>query len=855
MILKQHLSDEQGFSDLLNYAHVIDDGVIVNKDGAFLVTYKFRGPDINSASSGELDALSSNFNRMLTFLDDGWMIYVDDMRIPSVTYPTAGAFPCRVAALIDEERRRLYEAEGAHYENLQFLTFVWKFPLPIIKTSRHWFIDGDDDKHGDYDLTKLLRLFLDSVERCVGLISTQLILEKLNTAALLSFLNATICGDIATVAVPPPQTFIDYALSRHNVCGGYVPKIGNKSIIILSFVGYVNRETIPGLLEEMSTYPIIYRWSNRFVPFGELTAEREIKRYQKNWNNKVKGFFGIVKEAVFGGSSDKIDVDALQMSNETTEALTANSNHSTRFGYWTSVLVLLHDKAELIEHAAKELAKYLEQAGFACIREDVNAFDAWLGSIPGHGSCNLRRVFLNSVNLAHLLPLPSIWVGTAFNAASSLLPPHSPPVFYAAATGKTPFRFHLDVADVGHQIVLGPTGAGKSTYLGFLIAQFLRYQGAQIFVFDKDYSHQALTVALDGHHYDIGNAEALSFCPLADLSTDTKKMRAVQFIESLVFLQNIKITPAIREAIARAIESLASERHAASRNITVLCSEVQHMEVRAALRYYTIDGQIKLLDAISDSLKTGHLQTFEMNWLLAQKPEIYVPILMYIFDQIEDRLEEAAGQKPTLIILEEAWLYIGHELFARKLRDWLKTLRKKNARVVFATQSLSDLYDPTTKTLTSITAAIMESCPTKVYLPNPKMEFETRELYRRMNLSDRQIELISSVGIPKKHYYVVTPYGNRLIDLGFDELTESESGSGSSGGGADRVAARGSGGGAGVPAGGGAQRDTPKPLVLSFVGLSKERSNLLLACKQKYAAEWLGHWLTFCGQEKWREEG
>lgn len=812
MILKEHLSNEQGFSDLLNYAHIIDDGVILNKDGAFLTTYKFRGPDINSASSGELDALSANFNRMVTFLEDGWMLHVDEMRVPSITYPEQGAFLSNVAALIDEERRQFYAAEGAHYENLQFLTFVWKFPLPIVKTARHWFVEGADNEEDNQSLTKLLQVFNATVERCVNLISTQLILEQLTTNDLLTFLNTSISGDFLHVEAPPPQTFLDCVLARHNVVGGYVPRVGEKHVIALSMAGYLNHETIPGLLEEMSTYPIIYRWSNRFIPLSEATAEREIKRYQKNWNNKVKGFFGIIKEAVFGGSTDKINIDALQMSQETTEALTANSSHSARFGYWTSTLILMHEDLVTIEQAAKELSKYLEQSGFGCIREDVNAFDAWLGTIPGHGSCNIRRIFVSSINLAHLLPLHTIWAGNSFSSSASLLPSNSPPVFYAATTGKTPFRFHLDVADVGHQIILGPTGAGKSTYLGFLIAQFLRYQDAQIFVFDKDYSHKALTVALGGYHYDIGNADELSFCPLADLSTESKKVRAEQFVENLVFLQNVTITPLIRSAIHSAVESLADEAHANSRNLTVLRSATQDNVVREALQYYTIEGQIKLLDATKDSLKTGYLQIFEMNWLLAQKPEIYLPVLIYIFDQIESRLEEAAGKKPTIIILEEAWLYISHPVFANKLRDWLKTLRKKNARVIFATQSLSDLYDPSTKALTSVTAAIMESCPTKVYLPNPKMESETRELYKKMSLNDRQIELIGHIGIPKRHYYVVTPEGNRLIDLGFSDA---------------------------------------EPLALAFIGLSKENSNLLLDYHKKYGDEWVHQWLNYRGLDAW----
>lgn len=860
MILKEHLSDEAGFADLLNYAHIIADGIILNKDGSFLTAYKFRGPDINSASTEELDALTANFNRMITFLEDGWMLHVDEVRIPSVTYSAAGAFPCKVAAMIDAERRSHYASVSAHYENMQFLTFIWKFPQSIVRTTRHWFVEGEGEHDDSQNFNKLLQFFINTVERCVNIISAQITLESLNSQELINFLNTCITSAFTPIAIPnvhnsanfpafvstnssanpnstddeksavTPQKkasemgcvmrsdaggeykgyiFIDTLLARHNVVGGYIPRVGEKNIIVLSLVGYLNSDTIPGLLEEMVTYPIVYRWSNRFLPLSEPTAEREIKRHQKNWNNKVKGLFGTVKEAVFGGAANKINADALQMSQEATAALTMNSNHSTRFGYWTSALLLMHEDLLCIEQASKVLTKYLEQAGFICIKEDVNAFDAWLGTIPGHGSCNMRRLFINSINLAHLLPLHTIWAGNTFSSTASLLSPNSPPIFYAATTGRTPFRFHLDVADVGHQIVLGPTGAGKSTYLGFLIAQFLRYQGAQIFVFDKDYSHQALTIALGGNHYDIGNGDELSFCPLADLATASKKIAAEQFIENLVLLQNVVITPGIRSAIHAAIESLAEDAHLNSRTITVLRSIVQHDAVREALHYYTIDGQIKLLDATSDSLKDGYLQTFEMGWLLAQKPEIYLPVLMYIFSQIEWRLEEARGKKPTIIVLEEAWLYIAHPVFANKLRDWLKTLRKKNARVIFATQSLTDLYDPETKALTAVTAAIMESCPTKVYLPNQKMEFETRALYKKIGLNERQIELISAIGIPKRHYYVVTPEGNRLIELGLDEK---------------------------------------ESLALAFIGLSKSSANDLLACCKKYGAEeWIEHWLQYCG--------
>lgn len=804
-MFKEYNHRDMAVSDLLNYAHLIKEGIIINKDGAYLTSYQFRGPDIHSATTAELDALTHCFNRMLLLLEDGWMIHVDEIRIPSLTYPASGHFPNRVSQLIDAERRKFYQQEGEYFENLQFLTFVWKFPKPLVKTTRHWFVEGLTSTAGSENLTTLLSVFEEMVERCLALLSSELQLQHLASADLLSFLHTCISGELSAITPPPTGCYLDMVLGRHDMIGGYLPKIGNKYIYALSLMGYLNQETIPGFLEEITTYPFLYRWSNRFVPLSETTAELEIKRIERNWNNKVKGLLGLIRETLSGKPSSHLNYDALSMSQETQKARIVNSNLARRFGYWTSTLILMHENLDILNQSYKNLSHYLEQRGFSCQLETVNAMEAWRGSIPGHGSCNLRRLLIDSVNLAHALPLHSVWVGAAHASPASLLPTQSPPTFYAATAGKTPFRFHTDVADVGHMLGIGPTGSGKTFFLQFLVAQFQRHLDSQIFIFDKDYSHRAFTAALDGIHYDLGDSKTIAFCPLSDLSSDNKKMRAEQFIENLILLQNVTITPQMRHDIHTAIKTLAQNSEPENRSLTIFCSTIQNDAARRAINYYTLAGTMKTLDAHQDQLKIRDLQCFEMGWLLSQKPEIYLPLLIYIFDQIESHLEESHGRRSTLIILEEAWLYIGHPIFSNKLRDWLKTLRKKNARVVFMTQSLSDLYSHETKNLTQITATIMESCPTKIYLASPKMEMETRELYKKMGLNDRQLEIIEHIAIPKHHYYIVTPQGNRLINLGFNQTSS---------------------------------------IAFAFLGLSLQKSNELIACKQRYGTKWIEHWLT-----------
>ena len=851
MLMSQHKSHEQGLSDLLNYAHFVEEGIIINKDGAFLVSYQFQAPDIHSATESELCGMTELVNRAMLNLSDGWMIHVDELRIPSIEYPNKNenyfseknSYFNNVAERIDDERRLYYKAEGAHYENRQYLTFVWKFPLPLIKTAKHWFVEGLSKDQGSQNLETLLSEFNEMVEKSIRLLSSYLKLVKLNSEALLSFLNTCITGELLDINYYGNKKienntnnqknllilFIDIILGRRSLTGGYVPKIGNKAIYVLSVLGYVNSHTMAGLLDEVSTYPMLYRSSHRFIPLSELTAQAEIKRYQKHWHNNVKGLMGMVKDALFSRNStsnsnstgsSRINHDALDMVDETDVALTANSNHSTRWGYWTNTIVFMHEDEDQIKQAVKSVKTVLEQKGFAAEIESVNTLEAWLGSIPGHGSCNIRRIFLNSLNLAHVLPLHTLWTGHSLSSKASLLPQGSPPVFYAKTIGSTPFRFHLDVGDVGHQLVLGPTGSGKSTWLEFLMAQFLRYEKAQIFLFDKDYSHKALTYALGGQHYDIGHSSDLAFCPLSQLETDSQKLRAGQFIEQLILLQNVLITPEIRHAISNAINLLSennqcnhekdekdekyeeNEKYKKNRNLTVFRSLVQHSEVREALQFYTVEGSFKLLDAISDSLKkpiqannSGFLHTFEMGWLLSQKPEIYLPVLMHIFNHITDYLEKNQGKYPTLIPIEESWRYLKHPVFAEQILDWQKTLRKYNARLVFIMTSLSDLYDPSTQSLNQLTASIVESCPTKIYLPNSQMDSEIEALYQKLGLNKKQIEIISKIAEPKRHYYVVTPEGNRLIELGLEN-----------------------------------NEGNKKSIILDYIGLSKEKGQQLIDC-------------------------
>ena len=189
--------------------------------------------------------------------------------------------------------------------------------------------------------------------------------------------------------------------------------------------------------------------------------------------------------------------------------------------------------------------------------------------------------------------------------------------------------------------------------------------------------------------------------------------------------------------------------------MTGLSVLLQSNALRQALAPYVLGGAHgKLLDADHDRLGTADIQAFEMEELMASKAAV-MAVLRYLFARFEERLDGA----PTLLILDESWLFLDDPLFAARIRQWLKTLRKKNASIVFATQSLADVKD------SAIAPAIIESCASRIFLPNPQAaEPQIRAIYEGFGLNSRQIDIVATA-TPKRDYYYQSRLGNRLFDL------------------------------------------------------------------------------------------
>lgn len=767
--LKRHRSKDAGLADLLNYAAEVDDGVIVCKNGSFLAGWVYAGDDNASSTDVQRETVSFRVNQALSPLGNGWMVHVDAVRRPAANYSDRGAshFPDPVSAALDEERRRLFEGLGVMYEGQFMLTVTW-FP-PVLAEQKFVELMFEDETRAPDRAARtrgLIEQFKREVHNVEARLSAALRLTRLRGREvvteegktvihddLLSWLQFCITGRHHPVQLPRNPMYLDALIGGQELWGGVVPRLGRNFIQVVALEGFP-LESTPGILTALGELPCEYRWSSRFIFMDPHEAERHLEKFRKKWKQKIRGFF----DQVFHTNTSAVDEDAVAMVADAQAALAEVKSGFVAEGYYTSVVVLMDEDRERLARAARQIEKAINRIGFAARVETINTLDAFLGSLPGHGVENVRRPLLNTLNLADLLPTSTIWTGSAA-APCPMYPPLAPALMHCVTDGATPFRLNLHIRDLGHAFMFGPTRTGKSAHLALIAAQLRRYLGMSIFAFDKGMSLYPTAKALGGLHFAVASDDSrLAFCPLQFLATPGDRAWAMEWIDAILALNGVLSTPAQRNAIGNAIVSM---HDSGARTLSEFSVTIQDLAIREALHQYTVDGMMgHLLDAEEDGLSLSDLTTFEIEELMNLGEKFALPVLLYLFRRIECALH---GQ-PAAILLDEAWIMLGHTVFRDKIREWLKAFAKKNCLVLMATQSLSDAVS------SGILDVIVESTATKIFLPNPNArEQETAAVYSRMGLNARQIEIIASA-VPKRQYYCISEAGCRLYELALGPL-------------------------------------------------------------------------------------
>lgn len=754
--LSEYRSRAGRLADHLPWAALVAPGVMLNKDGSFLRVLAFRGPDLESSTEAGLVSIAARANNVLRRFGSGWALFFEAERREAMAYPD-DTFPDPASWLVDRERRAAFLAEGQHFESAFYLTLTWMPPADSQDAAGRRLVDRADEAKGR-DWREALTSFVAETDRALDLFAGFMPeVRALDSGELLTFLHATISDRRHPVRVPDTPMYLDGLIVDTPLTGGLEPMLGDRHLRTISVLGFPPLSR-PGLLDALNQQSFPYRWVSRFIAMDKAEATKVLTSLRRQWFNKRKSLTAMLREVLYNSPAQLLDSDADNKVVDADLALQALGGDHVAFGYLTTTITVSDVRRDVVEGRMRQIERILGGLGFTTIRERVNAVEAWLSSLPGQVYANVRQPLVHTLNLAHLMPLSSVWAGPAENAHLQ-----GSPLLHARTSGSTPFRLSTHVGDVGHMFVAGPTGAGKSVLLALMILQFRRYAGSQVYIFDKGLSARAAVLACGGAHHALGlgadAGQGLAFQPLREIDDAAKRAWAAEWIVALLGQENVIVTPDIKDQVWSALTNL-STAPACERTITGLVLLLQSNALRTALSPYTIEGPYgRLLDASESALHFADVQCFETEALMGHTG-VVAPVLTYLFHRLEERFDG----RPTLLLLDEAWIFLDHPLFAARIREWLKVLRKRNVSVLFATQSLSDIAN------SPIAPAILESCPQRILLPNDRaIEPQSREIYERFGLNARQVELISRA-TPKRDYYLQSARGNRLFELGLGPL-------------------------------------------------------------------------------------
>lgn len=756
--LKDYRTRAQGVPDLLVYAGLVDPGIIKGKDGCLLAGWRVRGQDTASSTFSELEWISARANDALRQLGTGWMLHMSADRKYSRAYPSeeSSQFPDPVTQMIDDERRAFFGADWC-YTTDTVICLTYKPNIAEAQMARL-------AKSGAVDSleAETRKYFLGMLEQFEDVLSSVLRMQRLTehteyidgrpvlVSDLLSHIQLCLTGESYPVRVPPDGMYLDAILGAGDlVLDGTTPVLGDQRIAVVAIDSFT-QESWPAMLSCLDTISTPFRFTIRFIFLDQWDALKELNKSRKGWQQGTIR----VMDHLTGNKTPRVNRDAAAMVEDAEQAEQDARSGAVGFGYITACVVLMDPDQKQLMEKARDFRSRFAQMGFNGRIETLNCMEAWLGTHPGNSWSNVRRPLINTLNLADCLPLSSAWTGHRYNPCP-YYPPKSRPLAILTTDGNTPYRFNLHKGDLGHTIILGPTGSGKSTLLALIAAQFRAYPNSSIFVFDKGLSMYALAKGVGADHYDIGH-DALAFAPLQHLDESEEEFAWVaNWVANLAELQRMQVAPVHRNACHLALETLRNNPQD-MRSLTDLYNVLQNQPLKEALRHYTVAGTMgHLLDAKTDNLKLSRFVVFEIESLMEMGEANLIPVLLYLFHRIEKALQ---GQ-PALLLLDEAWVMLGHPVFREQIRGWFKTFRRKNCAIGLATQSISDAAN------SGIMDVVFESCPTEIFLPNHRAEDKASlALYELAGLNERQINIIKQM-VPKQDYYIVQPSGRRRVQL------------------------------------------------------------------------------------------
>ena len=460
------------------------------------------------------------------------------------------------------------------------------------------------------------------------------------------------------------------------------------------------------------------------------------------------------------------------------------------YGGFTSTVTVWDEDPDVADEKRRLVMQAFAEREIATVEEGAHLVAAWFSSHPGNRLDNVNQTHQSSLTLAHFLPgLTAAWRGPEADAYMK-----GGPWFYVQTEQHTLFRVVNHLRDVGHFLVLGATGAGKSTLGNWLRAMWLQYANTQATLFDIDGHGRLLTLLLGGSWWDLGSP-GMRFQPLRHIDDPERRRLALAWLLDLMTEYHVPVTAAVQAHLGANMQKLARyplHERTLSRFITLMADGAretelkakagridaqgiahpdvdlralvqQWQEVRWVLQRFT-DGEEYdgLFDGNAEDGDDHPVQTFELRDLL-QQPRLLGPILRYVLPQVELQM---STDRPMLLLFDDAAIPWEVPKIRQETRDWMRTTRKKSVSLGFMTHSLSDIFGRDLGHLTELGPLLLESCPVRFYVANPEAAKPTiRAIYRHIGLDDTAIDQIAVMQPQREYYYALREMGQRPFSL------------------------------------------------------------------------------------------
>ncbi|MGE3711864.1 MAG: conjugal transfer protein TrbE, partial [Hyphomicrobiaceae bacterium] len=445
--LAEYRNRNTRLADFLPWVALVGDSVVLNKDGSFQRTARFRGPDMDSAVPAELVAVAARLNNAFRRLGSGWSIFVEAQRHAAATYPSS-MFPDSASGLLDAERKADFEEAGTHFESSYFLTFLYLPPAEDAARTEAWLYEGREQS--GVDAHEILRGFIDRTDRVLQLVEGFMPeCVWLDDGETLTYLHSCVSTKRHRVRVPETPMYLDALIADQTLTGGLEPRLGTAHLRVLTIVGFPT-VTTPGLLDDLNRLAFPYRWSTRAILLDKTDATKLLTKIRRQWFAKRKSIAAILKEVMTNEASVLVDTDAANKAADADLALQELGADYAGQAYVTATITVWDEDPRIAAEKLRLVEKIVQGRDFTAMPETINAVDAWLGSLPGHVYANVRQPPISTLNLAHMIPLSAVWAGPERDEHFG-----SPPLLYGKTEGSTPFRFSLHVGDVGHTLVVG----------------------------------------------------------------------------------------------------------------------------------------------------------------------------------------------------------------------------------------------------------------------------------------------------------------------------------------------------------------------------------------------------------------